>query len=85
MKNKIYFILIIAILLIGFISAQANYSKCLPEDNYSKKKLEKSLFRRILLSFFPVTWVNWLTGYATYKEEIDCFVNETNNLGIKTK
>jgi len=80
--KKILFTLTLLVLLTGFISAQANYSKCLPQDSYSKKKLEKSLFRRILLSIFPVTWINWLTSYAVYGKEINCVINETNKLEV---
>ncbi|MBU2616763.1 MAG: hypothetical protein KKB79_02145 [Nanoarchaeota archaeon] len=85
MRSKVAFILIIGILLAGFISAQINYSKCLPKDSYSQKKLEKSILRRILISIFPIGWVNWLTGYITYKDEINCFVNESSNLGAKNE
>ena len=83
LKEKILMIFILGVLLFGFISAQANYSKCIPEDPYLKKKMARSFIGKILLLFFPVGWVNWITSYAAYEEEINCVVNETENF-IKT-
>ena len=43
MKYSLFVYFLLGILLIGFISAQADYSKCLPNDPYLKKKMERSI------------------------------------------
>ena len=79
-SKKMLIILIVGFLFMGLVAAQTDYNKCIKNGKYVDKKIQQSLIKRILLSIIPFGWINWITGYATYKEEIDCAINETGKL-----
>jgi len=79
-KYQILALVIIMLFAFTILNTKQVGSDCLNKNssNYALKKSEKSIWKGALSWFLPGKWIPLLANIFTYKEEINCVLNETN-------